>query len=68
MNIFIVKINEGTSKINPYVPNVSFLYFQKTLENLNVLWKFYGVEKGYIGNKWIKESLLRKTCQNTDFL
>ena len=34
--------------INPFVPNASFLYTLKT---------FQGVEKGCIGNKWVKLNL-----------
>ena len=41
--------------INPFVPNASFLYPLKTLENLKVFWYFQGVEKGCIGNKWVNE-------------
>ena len=42
--------------INPFSPNVPFLYPLKTSENLNVFWYFQGVEKGCIGNKWVKET------------
>ena len=40
--------------INPFVPNVPFLYLLKTSENLTVFGCFQGVEKGCIGNKWVK--------------
>ena len=39
--------------INPFVPNVSFLYSLKTSENLTVFWCFQGVEKGCIENEWV---------------
>ena len=39
---------------NPFVPNASFLYPLETSENRKIFWCFQGVEKGYIGNKWIK--------------
>ena len=32
-----------------------FLDSLKTSENLTVFWCFQGVEKGYIGNKWVKK-------------
>ena len=42
---------------NPFAPNVPFLYPLKTSENLTVFWYFQGVEKGCIGNKWVKVSV-----------
>ena len=36
---------------NPFVPNAPILYPLKTSENRKV---FQGVEKGCIGNKWVK--------------
>ena len=39
---------------NSFVPNVPFLYPLKTSENRKVFWCFQGVEKVYIGNKWVK--------------
>ena len=42
------------SDINPFVPNAPFLYHLKTLEKRKVFWCFLGVEKGCIGNKWVK--------------
>ena len=38
---------------NPFVPDASFLYPLKTLENLMVFWCFQGVKKRYTGNIWI---------------
>ena len=35
--------------INPFVPNLPFLYPLKTSENR------IGVEKGYTGNEWVNE-------------
>ena len=40
--------------INPFVPNAPFLYPLKTSENLTVFWCFQEVEKGCIGNEWVK--------------
>ena len=40
---------------NPIVHNAPFLYPLKTSENLTVFWCFRGVEKGCIGNEWVKE-------------
>ena len=40
---------------NPFFPNASFLYPLKQLENRKVFWCFQVVEKGCIGNKWVKE-------------
>ena len=41
---------------NPFVPNAPFLYPLKTSEHGKVFWCFQGVEKGYIGTKWVKTS------------
>ena len=43
------------SEINPFISNAPFLYLMKTSENLTVFWCFQGVEKGCIGNEWIKD-------------
>ena len=42
-------------EINPFVPSAPFLYPLKTSENLTVFWCFQEVEKGRIGNEWVKE-------------
>ena len=39
--------------LNPFVPNAPFLYPLKT-EIRKVFWCFHGVEKGCIGNEWVK--------------
>ena len=39
---------------NPFVPNAPFLCPLKKSENLKVFWCFEGIEKGCIGDKWIK--------------
>ena len=41
--------------INPFIPNASFLYPREILENLTVFQYFQGVEKGWIGNEWVKQ-------------
>ena len=38
----------------PFVPNAAFLYHLKTSENRKVFRYFQGVQKGWIGNKWVK--------------
>ena len=40
--------------INPFVPNIPFLYPLKISENHKVFWCFQGIQKGCIGNKWVK--------------
>ena len=42
--------------VNPFVPSAPFLYPQKT-ENRKVFWYFQGIEKGCIGNLWVKAKL-----------
>ena len=51
-------------KVNPFVPNAPFLYPLKTSENVKVFWGFQGVEKGCIGNKWVKYSGAK--CESKD--
>ena len=41
--------------INPFVSNEPFLYPLKTSENREDFWCFQGLEKGCIGNDWVKE-------------
>ena len=41
------------NSLDPFVPNALFVYLLKTSENLTVFWCFQGLQKGYIGNKWI---------------
>ena len=45
--------------MNPFVPNVPFFYLLKSLENLAVFWCFQWVEKGCIGNKWVKSKITK---------
>ena len=47
----------------PFVPNAPFLYPLKTSENLTV---FQGLEKGCIGNEWVKEKI--KNLFNLNFI
>ena len=42
---------------NPFVPNASFIYLLKTSENHRTVFCFQEVEKGYIGNEWVKKIL-----------
>lgn len=46
--------------LNSFVPITSFIYPMKISENLKVLLCFQGVEKAYIGNKWVNSSII--TC------
>ena len=39
---------------NPFVPSAPFLYHLKTSENRKVFWCFQEVQKGCIGNEWVK--------------
>ena len=39
---------------NPFSTNVPLLYPLKTSENCKVFRCFHGVEKGCIGNEWVK--------------
>ena len=56
--------NTQKSKIqlnfNPFVPNAPFLYLLKISDNLTVFWCFQGVEKGYIGNEYVKNTFFLK--------
>ena len=40
--------------INPFGLKAPFLYPLKTSKNRKVFWYFQGVEKGCIGNEWVK--------------
>ena len=40
--------------VNPFIPNAPFLYPLKASENRKVFWCFQRVEKGCIGNEWVK--------------
>ena len=44
--------------LNPFVPNAPFPYPLKTSEILQVYRYFQGVEKGCIGNGWVKSTWL----------
>ena len=54
--VSIVNCIAGLILFKPCVPNTNFLYLLKTLENHMVFSCFQGVEKGCIGNKWVKTS------------
>ena len=58
------------SVVNPFVPNAPFLYPLKTSEKLKVFWCFQGVEKGCIGNEWVKMNNCRigKRCKYLTYL
>ena len=43
--------------INPFISNAPFLYSLKTSENLPGFLCFQGIEKGWIGNEWVKADL-----------
>ena len=50
---FFVLPFPSSDVINPFVPNVPFLYPLKTSENLTVFQCFQGLGKGCIGNEWV---------------
>ena len=45
--------------VNPFFPNVAFLYPLKTSEIRKVFWCFQGVQKRCIGNEWLSTSCLK---------
>ena len=56
---------------NPFVPNAPFLYPLKTSENLTVFSCFQGIEKGCIGNDWVKAGIAnieQKTWAKINFV
>ena len=59
------------SVLTHLVSNAPFLYSLKTSENCKVFWCFQGVQKEYIGNKWVNlmayELFLQKTSQFVNF-
>ena len=50
---------------NPFVSSAPFLYPLKTSENLTVFWCFQEVDKGCIGNEWIKTCWCLSVKQET---
>ena len=50
--------------LNPFVPNVFFLYPLKTSEKR----KFQGLQKGFIGNKWVQLSLSWGTVSHVEIV
>ena len=46
-----------TGEVNQFVSNATFLYPVKHQRTVKVFWCFQGVEKGYIGNKWVNIGL-----------
>ena len=61
---FAENIIHNSVTINPFVPNAPFLYPLKKSENLKVFRCFQGVQKGYIGNKWVNLTLLPQLRTN----
>ena len=43
-------------KFNTFVPNPPFLYPLKISESRKIFWYCQGVEKGGIGNEWVKQN------------
>ena len=54
INIVIWRHLPVSLYINPFLPKEPFLYPLKTSENRKVFWCFQEVEKGGIGNEWVK--------------
>ena len=48
---------EENGWFNPFIPNAPSLYPLKTSENRKVFLCFQEVDKRYIGNKWVKNSV-----------
>ena len=71
MNIsdtYYVETLNHSKLINPFVPSAPFFYPLKTSENRKVSWRFQGVEKGCIGNKWVNVICFMSEFQgNWDF-
>ena len=55
-NNYSERVTYNRPVFHPLVPNAPFLYPLKTSENRKVFWCFQGVEKGYIGNKWVNST------------
>ena len=49
------KLSLSKNLIKPFVPSAPFLYPLKTSETHKVFWCFPGLEKGCIGNEWVKK-------------
>ena len=58
--------NTNYQHLNPFVPNAPFFYPLKTSDNLMVFLYFPGVEKGSIGNKWVKSSFRHVAITSSD--
>ena len=50
--------------INPFVPNIPFLYPLKTSENRKAFWYFQWLEKRCLWNKWIKLKIQKWHSKN----
>ena len=50
------------SNFNPFVTNAPFPYPLEMSENRKAFWCFQGVEKGCIGNEWVKLLLSKEFC------
>ena len=57
----LAKCNCLQFNLNPLLPNAPFPYPLKTSENFTVFQCFQGVEKGCIGNEWVKNPFLPYT-------
>ena len=53
--------------INPFVSNAPFLYPLKTSRNVTVFWCCQGVEKGCIGNEWVKDEKFHQYLNHDQF-
>ena len=52
--LFPAQVETLHTFFNPFFPKAPFFYPLKTSENRKVFWCFQGVEKGCIGNEWVK--------------
>ena len=48
-------LSKHRSNINSFAPNAPFLYSLKTSENRKVFLCFQGIQKEWIGNKWVNK-------------
>ena len=67
-NRLLADCSEGLlaiATLNPFVPDVTFLYPRKTLGNPTVFWCFQGVERGCIGNEWVHNKVIQFYYKDT---
>ena len=53
--------------LKPFAPNPPFVYLLKASQNRKVFGCFQGVEKGCIGNEWVKQQDFGATTYQKKF-